>query len=280
MKKERKRKKKEIIIHSTGFVFRRSPVVANRFAMLVVHSSSPFTTVAAKKDPPTPSSAIAAQQQQQQAQHIETMQPLPFQQQPSGSTGSVTGVHSQLLSHSLTRPSGLDAILKDKIEFVEGSSTGILGAGMENKYPYINVPSTSDEVRGFLCWRLVFLKCFCFTSVHRRRPLQNPPRQHQTTHHQQNYHLNDLTLFFTTVLSICLGLYPTALLEVSSIQATPAFSTQFYNVSSIPPLYNIYSNSMDQILTNVILDFVHDAIALSHAFFKVVWAMDFACCAS
>ncbi|KAF8511752.1 hypothetical protein JB92DRAFT_2724825 [Gautieria morchelliformis] len=41
-----------------------------------------------------------------------------------------------------SRGSGLDAILSDKIEFVEGSSTGALAQG-EAKYPYINV--SSDE---------------------------------------------------------------------------------------------------------------------------------------
>lgn len=43
----------------------------------------------------------------------------------------------------LSRGSGLDAILSDKIEFVEGSSTGAL-AQAEPKYPYINV--ANDEV--------------------------------------------------------------------------------------------------------------------------------------
>lgn len=40
--------------------------------------------------------------------------------------------------------SELSKLLRDKVEFVEGSSAGLLAQG-ESKYPYINVPD--DEVR-------------------------------------------------------------------------------------------------------------------------------------
>ncbi|GJJ07167.1 hypothetical protein Clacol_001367 [Clathrus columnatus] len=101
-------------------------------------SSSPFTTtaVAAERDPPTPSSAVVAAQQAQE--NAENIKPLQSQQQ---------SILSRPFTHSLARSSGLDAILKDKVEFVEGSSTGLLSAGAESKYPYINVPNTSSEER-------------------------------------------------------------------------------------------------------------------------------------
>lgn len=52
----------------------------------------------------------------------------------------------------LPRGSGLDAILEDTVEFVEGSSTGAL-AQAEPKYPYINI---SNEEVG------VCVPCFAF----------------------------------------------------------------------------------------------------------------------
>jgi len=47
----------------------------------------------------------------------------------------------------LPRGSGLEAILEDTVEFVEGSSTGVLPHA-ELKYPYINI--SSDEVGVYL----------------------------------------------------------------------------------------------------------------------------------
>ncbi|KIJ56960.1 hypothetical protein M422DRAFT_23097 [Sphaerobolus stellatus SS14] len=42
---------------------------------------------------------------------------------------------------------GLDALLSEKVEFVEGSSTGTLAQQGESKYPYINVPPQEEDSR-------------------------------------------------------------------------------------------------------------------------------------
>lgn len=62
-------------------------------------------------------------------------------------------------TQQLSRGSGLDAILNDKIEFVEGSSTGALAQG-EPKYPYINV---SNEEVSWL--QSIFFLCILIEST-------------------------------------------------------------------------------------------------------------------
>lgn len=54
-------------------------------------------------------------------------------------------------SQQLTRGQGLDAILNDKIEFVEGSSMGAL-APAEPKYPYINVSNEEVSNSSIFCF--------------------------------------------------------------------------------------------------------------------------------